>query len=72
MLDLAERCRLVADRKATPVQVFQVAACWLSLHGLAPAQARYLDARRESGKLVKGWNLIVPEWVLTRSWDEVG
>lgn len=42
-----------------------------ALHGLAPAQARYLDARRESGKLVKDWNLIVPERVLTRSWAAV-
>jgi predicted transcriptional regulator of viral defense system len=38
---------------------------------LAPVQARYLDSRRESGKLVKGWNLVVPERVLTRSWAEV-
>jgi predicted transcriptional regulator of viral defense system len=42
-----------------------------ALHGLAPAQARYLDSRRESGKLVKDWNLVVPERVLTRSWAEV-
>jgi predicted transcriptional regulator of viral defense system len=39
--------------------------------GLAPAQPRYLDARRESGKLVKRWNLVVPERVLSRSWAEV-
>jgi predicted transcriptional regulator of viral defense system len=38
---------------------------------LAPGQPRYLDARRESGKLVKDWNLVVPERVLTRSWAEV-
>lgn len=42
-----------------------------SLRKLAPAQPRYLDARRESGKLVKGWNLVVPERVLNRSWGEV-
>jgi len=42
-----------------------------ALHGLAPAQARYLDARREPGKLVKDWNLVVPERVLDRSWAEV-
>lgn len=34
---------------------------------LAPAQPRYLDARREVGKLVKGWNLVVPERVQSRS-----
>lgn len=38
---------------------------------LAPAQPRYLDARREPGKLVKEWNLVVPEQVLDRSWGEV-
>lgn len=38
---------------------------------LTPAQPRYLDSRREPGKLVKDWNLIVPERVLTRSWAAV-
>ncbi len=38
---------------------------------LAPAQPRYIDSRRESGKLVKGWNLVVPERVRTRSWASV-
>jgi predicted transcriptional regulator of viral defense system len=38
---------------------------------LTPAQPRYLDSGREPGKLVKGWNLVVPERVLTRSWAEV-
>ena len=35
---------------------------------LAPAQPRYLDSGREPGTLVKGWNLVVPERVLARSW----
>ena len=43
-----------------------------SLRDLAPGQPRYLDARRERGKLVAGWNLIVPERILTRTWAEVG
>ncbi len=42
-----------------------------ALRELAPAQPRYLDARRERGKLVAGWNLVVPERVLARSWIEV-
>ncbi|MFH2053351.1 MAG: transcriptional regulator [bacterium] len=42
-----------------------------AFRGLAPAQARYLDSRRESGRLVKGWNLVVPEYLLNRSWAEV-
>ena len=37
---------------------------------LAPRQPRYLDPRRESGKLVKSWNLVVPKRVTTRSWAE--
>lgn len=36
-----------------------------------PRQPRYLDARRESGKLVSGWNLVVPENVMSRAWAEV-
>lgn len=36
----------------------------------APAQPRYLSARRESGKLVARWNLVVPEYVLERNWEE--
>jgi len=39
---------------------------------LAPAQPRYLDAGREPGRLVKGWNLIIPERVLMRAWEEMG
>jgi predicted transcriptional regulator of viral defense system len=42
-----------------------------ALRRLAPAQPRYLDARRETGRLVKAWNLVVPERVLNRSWGEV-
>lgn len=42
-----------------------------ALRELAPAQPRYLDARREHGRLVKGWNLVVPERVLSHSWAAV-
>ena len=41
------------------------------LRALAPRRARYLDRTRTPGKLVKGWNLIVPERVLDRTWAEV-
>jgi predicted transcriptional regulator of viral defense system len=37
----------------------------------APKQPRYLDTTREQGRLVRPWNLIVPERVLQRSWEEV-
>ncbi len=36
----------------------------------APKQPRYLDTTREPGRLVQRWNLIVPERVLRRSWEE--
>jgi predicted transcriptional regulator of viral defense system len=42
-----------------------------SLRENAPHQPRYWDRRRESGRLVLPWNLIVPERVLNRTWAEV-
>jgi len=42
----------------------------LNAHG--PAQPRYFERRhRKGGKLLPRWNLIVPDRVLTRSWEEV-
>lgn len=43
----------------------------LRLSARAPMQPRYLDARREPGRLVSTWNLVVPERVLSRAWQEV-
>jgi predicted transcriptional regulator of viral defense system len=40
------------------------------LRSHAPTQPRYLDSSRESGRLVSGWNLVVPRWVLERAWEE--
>jgi len=37
----------------------------------APRQPRYLDGKREAGRLVKSWNLVVPVRVLHRTWAEV-
>lgn len=43
-----------------------------ALRARAPAQPRYFARRqRKGGKLLRRWNLIVPEQVLTRSWAEV-
>jgi predicted transcriptional regulator of viral defense system len=43
-----------------------------ALRAHAPAQPRYFERRRrKGGKLLSRWNLIVPEQVLTRSWEEV-
>ena len=37
----------------------------------APHQPRYWDRKRETGRLVMPWNLIIPERVLHRTWAEV-
>jgi predicted transcriptional regulator of viral defense system len=37
----------------------------------APRQPRYMDAKRDAGRLVKPWNLVVPERILNRTWAEV-
>lgn len=43
-----------------------------ALRARAPAQPRYFERRhRKGGKLLPHWNLIVPEQVLTRAWEEV-
>ena len=37
-----------------------------------PRSPMYLDrGKREPGKLLSRWNLVVPEWVLNRTWAEV-
>jgi len=42
-----------------------------ALRARVPAQPLYLDRKREPGKLVRAWNLVVPERVLSRSWGAV-
>lgn len=41
-----------------------------SFEKLSPDQPRYFDSRRQSGAFVKRWNLIVPDDVLNRRWEE--
>jgi predicted transcriptional regulator of viral defense system len=41
------------------------------LRSHAPRQPIYLDRKRESGRLMKPWNLVVPDRVLKRAWAEV-
>jgi predicted transcriptional regulator of viral defense system len=44
-----------------------------ALEQCRPRQPHYLDrSRRRGGKLAAEWNLVVPEEVLTRSWEDVG
>ena len=40
------------------------------LESYAPRQPRYLDGRRNSGTLLSRWNLVVPESLLERRWEE--
>lgn len=43
-----------------------------ALHDLQPRQPHYLDrSKRESGRLVPEWNLVVPNEVIERTWGEV-
>jgi len=42
-----------------------------ALRAHVPRQPGYLDRKRESGRLVKPWNLVVPERVINRAWAEV-
>jgi len=35
-----------------------------------PASTVYFDSKRKKGKLIKEWNLIVPEIVIKRGWEE--
>jgi predicted transcriptional regulator of viral defense system len=41
------------------------------LREMAPGEPRYFDPKRGSGKFVPSWNLVVPEQLLTRAWEEV-
>jgi predicted transcriptional regulator of viral defense system len=42
-----------------------------ALRDHAPRQPRYLDRKREAGRLMKLWNLVVPERLIHRAWAEV-
>lgn len=37
---------------------------------ISPAQPGYLDSSRQTGKLLKRWNLIVPDYVRNRLWEK--
>lgn len=42
------------------------------LRRYAPNEPRYLDGKRQPGKYLSRWNLVVPEYVLHRRWEEAG
>jgi hypothetical protein len=42
------------------------------LRAHVPKTAHYLDrSNREPARLAKGWNIIVPERLLSRAWEEL-
>ena len=41
------------------------------LRKLAPGEPRYFDPKRRPGKYLPEWNLIVPDSILRRRWEEV-
>lgn len=41
-----------------------------ALEVLAPSQPRYLDKDYEENTMINRWNLIVPDYVLNRGWEE--
>lgn len=42
-----------------------------SLQTHRPKQPRYMGQKKKSGKFFSNWNLVVPEYILKRSWEEV-
>ena len=59
---------LEQDRQALMVEDRHLKA----LRKMTPHAPRYMSPSRESGKLVPAWNLVVPEYVLNRRWEEAG
>lgn len=43
-----------------------------ALRARAPSQPRYFDPARKPGRLARPWNLIIPDYVLKRRWEESG
>lgn len=43
-----------------------------ALRAHVPGQPRYFDGARTPGRLVLPWNLVIPEYVLQRRWEESG
>jgi len=41
------------------------------LQAHTPREPRYLDSTRTSGRLLSRWNLVVPDFLLSRLWEEV-
>jgi len=59
------------EQHAEQLMVEESYLCRLGAH--IPKTAHYLDcsARGESSRLAEGWNLMVPERIQNRTWQEV-
>jgi predicted transcriptional regulator of viral defense system len=65
----AARVGLFLDQHREPLMVDD--AHLDKLKQLGPKEPRYFDPKRRPGKLVSAWNLVVPEPILSRAWEEV-
>ena len=66
----AARVGFFLEQNAEALMVEEMHLDKLQAH--APRQPRYLDSTRKSGRLVNRWNLVVPDYVLHRRWEEAG
>ena len=41
------------------------------LKALVPKQPHYFNTKEKSGRLMKGWNIIVPQYILDKTWQEI-
>ena len=41
------------------------------LKALVPKQPHYFNTKEKSGRLMKEWNIIVPQYILDKTWQEV-
>lgn len=65
----AARVGFFLDQHREPLMVEQ--AHLDGLRELRPKGPRYFDPRRQPGRFVRAWNLVVPEPILARAWEEV-
>lgn len=64
----AARVGFFLDQHREPLMVEE--AHLQKLKELGPRGPRYFDPKRRPGRLVARWNLVIPEQVLSRSWEE--
>jgi predicted transcriptional regulator of viral defense system len=64
----AARTGFFLERHRGPLMVEE--AHLEKLRKLGPREPRYFDARQRHGRFVPRWNLVVPEQILARAWEE--